>query len=464
MSQVDFVSEIKKVVKGEVRTDDDIRKDVSGDFGRMIFKKPRVVVRPASTDDVSQTLKLANRLGIQVSTRSEAHTQTGQALVDDGILIDMRSLNKILSVDTNAKLATCQAGVVWRDLVEHLKPQRLSPPVLTNNLGVTIGGTHSVAGLGIASFRFGAQVDNTIEMEVVTGTGEIVVCSADKNAEVFRSFRSALGQFGVITRATLKLREHLPMTRTYFYLYDDLATFMDDSRRLMDEERFGYIESWCSACPQGIRLVDGVKQAFAQWFYPLHATIEFDPAKPPDDAKMKAGLRFYKHVHTMDQPIHDFFNRLEPLFVIWKRIGYWANMHPWMETILPWDAAKPYIDQVMVNFPPQALGGGHILLWPSKGTTSNTPMFQVPPGQKHVIGFGILPGIPPQFIEEAKPKLNLASDLSMAMGAKRYLSGFIEFDHERWKTHYGDLWPQVVAWKKEFDPKRLLNSGFVVWE
>jgi cytokinin dehydrogenase len=462
--KVDLATELKKVVGGEVRTDEQMLNETSGDFGRMIVRRPAVVVRPSSTEDVAQTIRLANRLGIHVSTRAEAHTQTGQALNEGGILLDMRSLDRILSVDPKAKLAVCQAGVVWRDLVEHLKPHRLIPPVLTNNLGVTIGGTHSVAGLGIASFRFGAQVDNTVEMEVVTGAGEIVVCSPDRNAEVFRSFRSALGQFGVITRATLKVREHLPMTRTYFLLYDDLRAIMDDSRALMDEERFDYLESWCVPCPQGFKSVDGGWQAFAQWFYPLQATIEFDPANPPDDAKLTKGLRHYRHVHTQDRTIHDFANRLEPLFVIWRRSGYWANTHPWMETILPWDTAEAYITQVLSNLPPQALGGGHILLWPSKGTTSHTPMFRTPPGQTHVMGFGILPGIPPQFIHEAKPKLNLASDLSMAMGAKRYLSGLVEFDHERWKAHFDELWPQVVAWKKQFDPKRLLNPGFIQWE
>ncbi len=464
VSGADPVAELKKVVRGEVRTDDEILKETSGDFGRMIIRRPRVVVRPSSTEDVAQTLRLANRLGVHVSTRAEAHTQTGQALNEGGILLDMRSLNRILSVDPTSKTAVCQAGVVWRDLVDHLKPLKLIPPVLTNNLGVTIGGTHSVAGLGISSFRFGAQVDNTIAMEVVTGTGDVVVCSPDESAEVFRAFRSALGQFGVITRATLKLREHLPMTRTYFFLYDDVKAIMEDARSLMDQERFGYLESWCVACPQGFKVVDGAKQAFAQWFFPLHATVEFDPTSPPNDAAMSRGLRFYKHVHTQDQSIYDFVNRLEPLFVIWRRSGYWANMHPWMETILPWDTAQPYISQVLSNLPPQALGGGHILLWPSRGTTSNTPMFQTPKGEKYVMGFGILPGIPPQFIEEAKPKLNLASDLSMAMGAKRYLSGLIEFDHERWVAHFGEIWPQVVSWKNRFDPKRLLNPGFIVWE
>src|SRR2546423_1829608 len=83
----------------------------------------------------------------------------------------------------------CQAGLSWRSLVEQLAPQALSPPVLTNNLDVTIGGTLSTAGLGVASWRRGTQADNCLELEVVTGDGEIVRCSEGQNRELFDSVR-----------------------------------------------------------------------------------------------------------------------------------------------------------------------------------------------------------------------------------------------------------------------------------
>ena len=67
------------------------------------------------------------------------------------------------------------------------------PPVLTNNLGVTVAGTLSMAGLGVASFRYGTQADNVVELEVVTGAGEIVVCSREQNRELFDMVRCGLG-------------------------------------------------------------------------------------------------------------------------------------------------------------------------------------------------------------------------------------------------------------------------------
>ena len=141
-------------------------------------------------------------------------------------------------------------------------------------------------------------------------------------------------------------------------------------------------------------------------------------------------------------------------------IGNWAMPHPWTETILPWGAAQPFISQVLANLPPTALGGGHVLLWPCRGTVSRIPYFMYPPTPL-VMGFGILPGVPPDLLPQARQRLNMVSDMSMAVGAKRYLSGFIEFDRPRWKQHFGPRWDEICRLKKTYDPDGILNPGFI---
>lgn len=454
------IQDLEKLLPGRVHTDGATLQDKSRDYGRMIRRTPGAVVQPKSGEDLSRVVTFARRHRIPVATRGEAHTQSGQALTEGGILVDLTSLNKIEALDAGGPSVTCGAGVRWMDLVASVMTQGFIPPVLTNNLGVTVGGTLSVAGLGIASYRYGAQGDNALELEVVTGTGDQVVCSADQNPELFDAVRSGLGQFGIITRAKLKLRTCLPMTRTYFLLYDDIATLMKDAEAVMGSDQYHYLESWCVPCPQGFRKVEGSFQPFAEWFFPLHVTIEFDPASPPDDEKALSGLNFYRKSHIGDRTLAEFSNRLEPLFVLWRRSGYWANTHPWMETILPWNTAAGYINQVLANLPPSVLGGGHVLLWPCKGNTSKVPLFMAP-ATENVMGFGILPGIPPEFLDPIKARLNMLSDASMAAGAKRYLSGLIEFDRPRWKQHFGSTWPTIQTLKKKYDPDGILNPGFI---
>lgn len=455
-----LAQDLKALLQGAVLDDQKALEERSGDFGRMIRRLPGVVVRPASAADVQAVVRYARQQSVPVATRGEAHTQTGQALTDGGIALDLTSLDRIHAIDAPGLSADCDAGVKWDTLVRQGFPLGLIPPVLTNNLGVTIGGTLSVAGLGVASFRHGAQGDNVTEIEAVTGAGDRVVCSPTQNAEVFDAVRSGLGQFGIITRAKLRLRRCLPRVRTYYLLYDDIHAIMRDAQMLIDQDRVDDLESWCVPCPQGFRRVGEAKEAFATWFFPLQVTVEFDPAQPPDDEARLQGLTPYRRTHVEDQDILGFATRLEPLFAIWKRSGYWAATHPWMETILPWEAAGMFISQVLANLPPTALGGGHILLWPSRGTTSKVPLFMTP-GTPLVMGFGILPGLPPDVIPVAKPRLNMASDLSMMMGAKRYLSGLVEFDHDRWKRHFGARWDDLCRLKKQLDPDAILNPGFI---
>jgi FAD/FMN-containing dehydrogenase len=455
-----LAGDLRAVVTGEVLDDQEARDARGSDFGRIVRRTPGVVVRPANTPDVAAVIRYARKQSVPVATRGEAHTQTGQATVDSGILLDLTSLDQILSIDSSHPAADCQAGVKWESLVRQVIPQGLVPPVLTNNLGVTIGGTLSVAGLGIASFRHGAQGDNVIEIEAVTGAGDVVLCSATRESEVFDAVRSGLGQFGVITRARLTLRSCLTRTRTYFLLYDDLGALMRDAQLVMEQDRFDYIESWCVPCPQGFRWAGQIKEAFAAWFFPLQATVEFDPKSPPDDAVLLKGLTPYRRMHTEDQDMLQFASRLEPLFALWKRSGYWSLTHPWMETILPWNAAGVYIPQILANLPPTALGGGHVLLWPCRGAVSKIPLF-MRPQTPLLMGFGILPGVPPDLWSQARQRLNGASDMSMAAGAKRYLSGYIEFDRARWKQHFGSLWDEVCRLKRSYDPDGILNPGFI---
>jgi cytokinin dehydrogenase len=457
---MNWTRELAQENSGSVLTDDAACEAVATDFGRIVVRRPQVVVCPASAEDVVRVIKFAARNSLRVATRGGGHSQSGQSLSDQ-IVLDMTSLNRVTRVREDA--ATVQAGIKWRALVEHLAPQSLSPPVLTNNLDVTVGGTLSMGGLGVASWRYGTQADNCLELEVVTGTGEIARCSDRENRDLFDAARCGAGQFGVITEAVLKVRRHRPGFRSFYLLYDDLAFLLDDLKTLMNDARFDFLESWCVPCPQGFKNVAGQRQPFAQWFFPLHVTVETKEGEAPEAAEKLAGLRFYKHVHTEDGEIGEFFTRLDNLFALWKRGGFWNYAHPWMECVLPWESTATYISQVLANLPPQALVGGHILLWPARGTASGVPLFMRPQSE-FLMGFGVLPAVPPQFVHEVLPRLNMASQASTMMGGKRYLSGWINFDHAAWKAHYGEQWPVVVAAKRKFDPQNILNPEFVKFE
>lgn len=461
VSEQTLIQDLQRVVQGQVRSEAEVLQSVSSDFGRLVSRTPRVVVLPSSVEDVVGVVQVATRYNLPISSRGGAHSQSGQSLNQGGILLDMTSLNRVLEVNEDEKWCVVEAGIHWKEVVAHLLPRKLIPPVLTNNLNVTVGGTLSMAGLGVASFRYGTQGDNCLGLQVVTGTGEIIECSPTENSEYFYHVLCGLGQFGIITRAKLKLRTSKSHVRVFYLLYDEMKKLMRDARMLMEDGRMDYIESWCTPLPMGFRKVAGVKQTFGEWFFPMHLSFEYDLGSPaPDEKKCLHGLTHFRHSHTEDQETQEFANRLENLFELWKRSGYWAAAHPWMETLMPWDMAEKYILQVLQNFPPAALGGGHVLLWPCNGKVSKLPLFKKP-ASDFIMGFGLLPGVPKEAIDVAVPRLNMASDLSEAMGGKRYLSGLIQFEKAKWKEHYDNVWNDMKRMKKKYDPNNLLSPGFI---
>jgi cytokinin dehydrogenase len=428
-------------------------------FGHIHQWRPLVVVKPTSTQDVLEALSWARSRGLTVSTRGAAHSQSELAINRGGVLLDMKSMGRILALDAEAQTITVEPGAIWRDVVARCVRHGLIPPVLTNNLSVTVGGTLSIAGIGVASFRYGAQTDNVEELEVATVDGTVHRCSRHEKADLFWGVLSGLGQIAIILQAKLRLRRAKAMTRTYYLLYDEPRRFLEDARTAMESGRWDYIESWCSPSLQGFKWVEGGRQPFARWFFPAHLTVEFE-GKEPDQAALLDGLRPYETLYVDDLPTHEFANRMLPAFDLWKKLGTWEHHHPWMEGILGYSVAGDFLDAVLPDLSPGVQVGGHVLLWPARSSVSEVPLFMHPP-EEHLIGFGILPAVPPKLWEQAKPRLQMASELLTGMGGKRYLSGFIDFDQAQWREHFGPQWERLSALKELYDPEGRLNPGFV---
>ncbi len=154
-------------------------------------------------------------------------------------MTDTSTLNQIHEV--NGEGALVDAGVSWLELVQAAAPLNLSPPTLTDYLGLRVGGTLSVGGIGGQAALSGLQVDNALELEVVTGRGDRLTFSRRRRPVLFRAVLAGLGQCAVIVRARLRLRPVPPRVRTYTALYGDVHTFTADQERVMEEERFDYL-------------------------------------------------------------------------------------------------------------------------------------------------------------------------------------------------------------------------------
>ncbi|KAI4377014.1 hypothetical protein MLD38_014711 [Melastoma candidum] len=182
------------------------------DFGGMQSVSPLAVIRPMGVDDVARLVKAVLCSGdLTVAARGNGHSINGQAMSDQGLVVDMRTAEadrfQILAEGPNGiGYAVVPGGALWEDVLRVCLSYGYAPRSYTDYLSLTVGGTLSNAGVSGQAFRYGPQTSNVTELEVVTGNGDIVLCSERENSELFFAALGGLGQFGIITRAKIPLQ------------------------------------------------------------------------------------------------------------------------------------------------------------------------------------------------------------------------------------------------------------------
>ena len=440
----------------ETRDDEDSRRAASVDSGRIVARMPRAVAAPRSARDVLEIVRWANRTGSSVALRGTGHTQAGQSLTSGGIQIDMQGVDAIGPVDEARQTLRVQAGATWREVVGYVGPRGWMPVVLTNNLDTTVGGTLATGGVGQSSHLYGTQANNVDALEVVTGNGRLLRCSATENASLFDATRAGLGQFSVITEARIRIRRVLPRVRTFRLVYDDLDTLLDDQAQILSRRRFHYLRAWCRHRDQRFVGEDEDLPEAGDWSYPMDVSVEFDAE--PDEAGLLAGLRHRRVFSTVDREVAAFADLAEPTPLPAARHA--ALCAPVTEAWLPWSGAAACVTRLFETFPPALLASTNVMLRPLG--PEPTPMLMFPRNGA-VLGFGLLPYIPAGALQSALPAVEAAARRLVAAGGKRYLTGWVRRGPDEWRAHYGRQWTTILRWKETFDPHGVLSNGFICY-
>lgn len=198
------VEELRRAIKGEIiLPSDSAYDDARKIWNAMIDKHPALIVRCAGTADVVRALNFAKDNGLVLAVRGGGHNIAGNALCDDGLVIDLSQM-KAATVDANARRVTIEGGATLADLDAATQAHGLATPLGINSTtgvaGLTLGG-----GFGWLSRKYGMTVDNLESAEVVTAAGEVVRASAAEHPDLFWALRGGGGNFGVVTRFEFRL-------------------------------------------------------------------------------------------------------------------------------------------------------------------------------------------------------------------------------------------------------------------
>lgn len=121
--------------------------------------------------------------------------------------LDVGNLNQVLDVNLDTLTITAEGMTTFEDIVSESLTHGLIPLVVPELKTITIGG--AIAGMAIesSSFLYGLVHESITEMEILTGSGEVIVCTpTNKYKDLFYAMPNSYGTLGYVLRATIKAR------------------------------------------------------------------------------------------------------------------------------------------------------------------------------------------------------------------------------------------------------------------
>jgi len=171
----------------------------------MIDRRPAVVARCTSVEDVRAAILFARDQQLVVAVRCGGHSVGGFSTCDDGLVIDLSTMHGV-RIDPEARVAYVKGGSLLQELDMAAQAHGLACPVgvvgHTGVGGLTLGG-----GMGRLQRHWGYSVDNMFAVDLVRADGELVRASEDENADLFWGMRGAGPNFGVVTGFEFRVHE-----------------------------------------------------------------------------------------------------------------------------------------------------------------------------------------------------------------------------------------------------------------
>ncbi len=242
MLKESIIKELEKIVgKENVLISPEALKAYSYDGTTDWQHEPDVVVFPATADQISLIMKMANREKIPVTPRGAGTNVSGGSIpILGGIALVMTKMNRILKIDKENLSATVEPGVVLQDLTIALAKEGLFfPPDPQSFFGATLGGIISENAGGPACVKYGVTKQYILGLEIVLPTGEITRFGGRtiKNVvgyDLMHIFISAEGTLGVITKAELKLNPLPQARKSIMAVYNDMAAAGETVFRVLE--------------------------------------------------------------------------------------------------------------------------------------------------------------------------------------------------------------------------------------
>ncbi len=217
---------------------------------------PAAVILPKTVEEVREVLVAANRHKVPVVPMSRGANIAGLAVPHKGeVVIDLRLMNRIIEINTDAAYAVVEPGVTHHQLSVEARKHGF-----INHLPTATGGASTIANyLMRPSGNLSAKwdPDPILSLEVVTPTGEIIrTGSASFGTAGWRArygpfpdltglFVCSYGTLGIVTKAAVKLFDRGEEERLLVTKFDSLAPALEYMKLIVRRKLADSVTFWC---------------------------------------------------------------------------------------------------------------------------------------------------------------------------------------------------------------------------
>ncbi|KAL6554956.1 Cytokinin dehydrogenase [Orobanche gracilis] len=455
----------------------------STDYGNIFHNKSSYVLDPSSVFDIIDLIKSSDYKTI--AARGNGHSIRGQDMTDGGVVVNMTALSKFdrsrinVVVVNDTSLGSSYADVggeqLWIDVLRATLKYELAPVSWTDYLYLTVGGTLSNAGISGQAFKHGPQISNVLQLDVVTGKGELITCSPSANPELFYAVLGGLGQFGIITNARIVLNKAPSNVKLVALFYSNFSTFTKDQEYLISSNTpiLNYLEGyvivnestidlWSSSSPPIDRTNIVALLKNHNILYAIEMAMYYD-SQDADTIDQKIQTLLDKlsyipdHKYTMTFTFFDFLHKVGNLDT--PKTGSKLS-HPWLNLFIPKSRIDDFNSKALaVVLPGLNQTTGIFIFYPLNRKKWDNRMSAVTPEEDVMYTLGLLHSTPAGEYGSLEPFNNQILSICKLAGikVKQYLPHYET--QQEWKNHYGSKWNTMIQRKRQFDPKKKMSPG-----
>jgi glycolate oxidase len=200
---------------------------------------PEVVVRPETSEQVSQVLRLANDAGIPVTARGSGTGLSGACIPGrGGIVLSLERMNRIVEIDTENHVAVVEPGVTLAELEEATAEHGLLYPIFPGESSASLGGNVATNAGGMQAVKYGVTRHHVLGLEAVLADGRIIrtggkLVKISSGYDLTQLIIGSEGTLALVTKIILKLVPRLQHRSTLLVAFEAIPEVMQAVPKLV---------------------------------------------------------------------------------------------------------------------------------------------------------------------------------------------------------------------------------------